>query len=324
MRKVFSTDDVHPRDRFDYWMSAVRQNIVNNDAEKVRRGSFNAELHSASIGAIKLDRIRSSAVAVHHTSRHVAQISSDAVFVFAPLAGRKRIEQLGRQVCLGPGDFALVDPTLPIEGRFSDDCELLVLSIERQQLESRLGNVRALTTRPVSSTTPEGRLACGYLAMLPSYASGLCAAAERSAEAHVLDLIALSLQKATTGEVPRRSFAKSAVTTRLRAEIEARLPDLSLHPETVAGAAGVSLRYANAVLADENTSLTQLIQTRRLERCREALEDPEQDHRTVSEIARGWGFLDMTHFGRRFRSAYNMLPSEFRQAARLRSRPLAN
>ena len=30
----------------------------------------------------------------------------------------------------------------------------------------------------------------------------------------------------------------------------------------------------------------------------EALEDPLQNHRRVSEIARGWSFSDMTHFGR--------------------------
>jgi error-prone DNA polymerase len=36
-----------------------------------------------------------------------------------------------------------------------------------------------------------------------------------------------------------------------------------------------------------------LIQARRLARCRYALEDPNQAHRTVSEIAYGWGFSDM-------------------------------
>jgi AraC-like DNA-binding protein len=42
------------------------------------------------------------------------------------------------------------------------------------------------------------------------------------------------------------------------------------------------------------------------------LEDPLQAHRTLSEIATGWGFSDMTHFGRRFKAAYGVLPSEYR------------
>ena len=44
---------------------------------------------------------------------------------------------------------------------------------------------------------------------------------------------------------------------------------------------------------------------------RKALEDPLQAHRSVSEIAYGWGFSDMTHFGRRFKQAYGVLPSVY-------------
>jgi AraC-like DNA-binding protein len=99
----------------------------------------------------------------------------------------------------------------------------------------------------------------------------------------------------------------------VRTAIEARLPDPQLDAETVATAAGVSVRYANALLAQEGTSIARLIQSRRLERCHRALMDPLQAHRTVTEIAAGWGFSDMTHFGRRFKTAYGVLPSEFRR-----------
>jgi AraC family transcriptional regulator, positive regulator of tynA and feaB len=67
------------------------------------------------------------------------------------------------------------------------------------------------------------------------------------------------------------------------------------------------------VLAQEGTSIRRLILERRLARCRTALEDPMQAHRSISEIAYGWGFSDMTHFGRKFRETYGMLPSEYRR-----------
>jgi AraC-like DNA-binding protein len=79
------------------------------------------------------------------------------------------------------------------------------------------------------------------------------------------------------------------------AAIEARLTDPALDAGAVATAAGISVRYVNAVLAREGTSIVRLIQARRLARCRKALEDPLQSHRTLSEIAYGWGFSDMTH-----------------------------
>jgi AraC-like DNA-binding protein len=52
-----------------------------------------------------------------------------------------------------------------------------------------------------------------------------------------------------------------------------------------------------------------------LARCRRALEDSRQAHRSLSEIAYGWGFSDMTYFGCSFRKAYGMLPSVYRKLA---------
>jgi AraC family transcriptional regulator, positive regulator of tynA and feaB len=112
---------------------------------------------------------------------------------------------------------------------------------------------------------------------------------------------------------PRISSARSLALVNLRAAVEARLADPALDAETVATATGVSVRYANTVLAQAGTSITRLIQTRRLARCRQALEDPSQGHRTISEIAYGWGFSDMTHFGRRFRAAFGSSPRDYRR-----------
>jgi AraC-like DNA-binding protein len=114
----------------------------------------------------------------------------------------------------------------------------------------------------------------------------------------------MSLGKAMVGGTPRVSSARSLVLINVRAAIDTRLANPALDSETVAAAAGVSVRYANAVLAEVDTSIKRLIRARRLERCRRAPEDPSQTHRTVSEIAYGWGFFDMTHFGRSFRAAF--------------------
>lgn len=73
------------------------------------------------------------------------------------------------------------------------------------------------------------------------------------------------------------------------------------------------MRYANKLLSERDSSLRSLIQELRLERCRKALDDPLQAHRSLSEIAYAWGFSDMTHFGRSFRKFYGMLPSDYRR-----------
>jgi AraC family transcriptional regulator, positive regulator of tynA and feaB len=56
-----------------------------------------------------------------------------------------------------------------------------------------------------------------------------------------------------------------------------------------------------------------LVLAKRLARCKMALESQNQDHRTISDIAFGWGFSDSTHFTRAFKAKYNVLPSECRK-----------
>jgi AraC-like DNA-binding protein len=99
----------------------------------------------------------------------------------------------------------------------------------------------------------------------------------------------------------------------VRAVIESRLSDPHLNATSVAEAAGVSIRYANALLAEQNTSIMRLVLAIRLSRCRQALEDPLQDNRTVSEIAYSWGFSDMMHFGRCFKAMYDVSPRDYRK-----------
>ncbi|ACK81466.1 transcriptional regulator, AraC family [Methylorubrum extorquens CM4] len=255
---------------------------------------------------------------VSRTRRHIASDATDGIFVCRQFSGRLVLEQDGYQVGLEPGDVTLLDPAVPYAAHFFGGSELLVFKVRRNALEGRVGRTRALTARALPANA-DGRLTSAYLGLLPFHANGLSAAVGASVEPQLLDLIALSFSRALAGTAARGSSARSLARTRVRAAVEANLCDRSFGVAAVAQAAGVSIRYANAVLADESTSIMQLLQTRRLERCRQALADPAQADRKVSEIAYGWGFSDMSHFGRRFRALFGMLPSEFRRSTQMAS-----
>jgi AraC-like DNA-binding protein len=132
-----------------------------------------------------------------------------------------------------------------------------------------------------------------------------------------LDLIAVSLAKSIYQGRRSLSSPRMLALQKVRAAIDSRLTDPTLDTKSVSAVTGLSVRYANAVLARVDTSLARLIREKRLDRCRRSLRDPLQAHRTVSEIAYGWGFSDLTSFGRAFKKAYGMLPSDFRQAHKL-------
>ena len=129
----------------------------------------------------------------------------------------------------------------------------------------------------------------------------------------MLDLDApLSLATATAATRPPCPRLAPCLL-QLRTAIETRLNDPGLDPETAAAAAGISVRYANALLATRDVA-ERLIVSRRLAHCRRALEDPRQAIAAIGEIAYAWGFGDQSHFTRRFKAAYERFTERFSQA----------
>jgi AraC-like DNA-binding protein len=313
MDTVFSTSEVHPRHRFDFWHSVACKKLILHDSTPESRHAFQAEMQAGALADLGLVQFQNSPMRVSHTRRHCGQMEGDELFVCRLVSGQLALEQAGREVVLSPGDLTLLDPLLPHEGIFSADPRMLILKAPRRALEARVGKTTDMIMRPMKPTEAEHGLTSGFVAMLPAHAGQLSRAAAETIQAKTLDLVALSLAKTHERARPYLSSARSCALLHVRAAIEARLPDRSLDAEAVAAAAGISVRYANALLAQEGTSIVRLIQVRRLERCHRALKDPLQAHRSVSEIASAWGFADLTHFGRRFKAAYGVPPSNFRK-----------
>jgi AraC family transcriptional regulator, positive regulator of tynA and feaB len=317
VRTLFSTAGVHPRDRFDYWHEAACKYILDHDATPERRQDFHAELQCSTHADVGLLLFENSPMTVRHTARQ-ASVSADDYLVCRQVSGLLTIRQDGRDVVLEPDHMTLIDPLRPYSGKFFVGSRLLVLRIPRRPLEARIGKTLEMTACSIKPSEPESKLASAFLGMLPAHCAEVSSTADKIIENQVLDLVAVSLAKTIERRSLRLSSSRSLVLMKVRAAIEARLTDPALDVATVAAIAGVSRRYANTVLADQGTSVMHFIQARRIERCRRALEDPLQSHRTVSEIAYGWGFSDMTHFGRKFRATYGVTPREYRKGAKVR------
>lgn len=312
MRPVFSTNEVTAEKRFDYWHDVACNNIVLHDCQADDPGLFNAQIEAASIGDVDLVRFQNSPMSVEQTSRQIVRACSDDLFFCRQLAGKLGLEQSGREVALEPGETTLLNPMLRYKAKFFSGSRLLVFKIPRAELEARLGKTNGMVALPFMRKRAEARMASSILGALPSYAGELSPTAEHIARNQILDLVAVSLS--SVGDLaPNLSSPRKLVLLSLHAAMEARLADPNLDAKQVAAAAGVGVRYANAILAENDTSIMRLIQSKRLERCRAALEDPLQSRRTLREIAYACGFSDMTHFGRRFRKAYGMLPNLYRR-----------
>ncbi len=310
--QLLSTTNVPERDRFAYWREAICDVFVHLDCSSPERAAFAGSIYNQPFAQLQMSSMRSNQMTVNRSPRQIAKSSDDCLLVALQGQGRSVGSQGGREANLEPGDLALFDSTRPYDVRFEPGFQHCVLKIPRPLLMRRVGRVAELTAVRISAKRGMGRIVSRYLKSLPKELDGLDAQAARQVAETSLDLFASALAGLTPGAGLPRSTTRTGWRFRVQSFLETHLHDPELSPGAVADALGVSVRYLNSILAEEQTSLGRAIWTLRLARCREALADRRQVNRNVGEIAFEWGFNDMSHFSRAFSAKYGMSPRDYR------------
>jgi AraC-like DNA-binding protein len=97
--------------------------------------------------------------------------------------------------------------------------------------------------------------------------------------------------------------------------------DRQLTPAFVAAAFGISTRHLHSLFKTGAMTIGQYIRSLRVRGCRAARETGNAGHRSLTDLALSWGFYDLSHMTRCFKSEFGMTPSEAR-ARRGEARPM--
>ena len=313
MATVYSTREVHPRERLSYWLDVATKAFVRHEFNSSTGRSFTGALRAGSLAGLGVATIQCDPCDVGRTALDIARDDCDDLLVSLQLAGRVVLVQDGRQAVNERGSFVLLDTRRPYTQVFQTGTKTMVLKIPREALEARLGSVAPFTARTMEADNPIAGLASGFLSMLATRVDALDGACGARIAEQALDLVALAFSAETQQSGSSLSSSRATTLLRLKSVIESRLHEPDLKPAAVAAETGIGVRYANALLSAEGTSLERHILDRRLERCRRALEDPRQAHRMIGEIAFAWGFSDLSHFVRRFKAKFGVSPGEYRR-----------
>ena len=100
--------------------------------------------------------------------------------------------------------------------------------------------------------------------------------------------------------------------TQIRTYIQQHIDDSGLNPDQIAAALNISVRQLFKVCAQADFSIEQWIINLRLERARAELVRPAAATPPIAAVARRVGFVDASHFSRRFKAAYGISPREWR------------
>lgn len=309
---MYSTQDVHPRERLSYWLEVATRGYVEHTFRAEDPTTFHGSVEISALPGIGLAKFAAAPASIHRSERNAARADSGDVLIGLQCTGETFVSQDGHDSVIRGRGMYIIDPLRPFELSLRTYTTSISARVPRAMLEARMGNFAGVTARPITTSSGIGTLAMGFLELLPDQAESLDDVAGLKVANQMLDLVALAFS--TEGaRGAALSSPRAVALLRLKATIERLLIEPGLKPERVAGETGISVRYANSLLAEEHTSIERYIAERRLDRCRSALEDAAQSHRSVGEIAFKWGFSDLSHFGRRFKARYGLTPTEYRR-----------
>jgi AraC-like DNA-binding protein len=311
----YSTRTLPRADKVAYWQALHRQLSRVLNVKPISSGSFEAECISSELGSLSLRHLFSAPARLEVTPETASLGGSRQFFLLMPVESSLRVRHNDIDDRVEPGDFFLIDTSLPSVVEFATHNQTISLGIPAKTLASHLPGAKLLAGIPIRGNRGIGYVASNMLRTIAAQLEhGLPPEAGSRLAHSLLEVIATSY---LTGELVGKHGITRSQVRRLRAKrvIEAHLHDPRLSPAFIADVMQISARYLRMLFEEEGESVTRYVQRRRLEKCAEQLRASAAGHITLTDIAFSHGFSSMAHFSRLFREHFGMPAREYRKSS---------
>jgi AraC family transcriptional regulator, positive regulator of tynA and feaB len=311
----WSTADVEPRRALAYWIETICQSFLEIDIESSTREGFRARLDQREFGPAMLNIVEADTQQVHRTRSHIARSSFDTLFLLQLRAGQAHLCQYGRESQLEVGDCVLIDCKEPYDIDCSPATRSVALRFQHDWLRNWIPAPETICARRFASTAGWGAALSIALANLDAGGADELALPEGVVAENIAVLLALAAGPNT--EAARRT---DKLLHRILNTIRDRCHEWDLTPGTVALTHGISKRYLHYLFAQSNTTFGSELMRLRLDGARRLLSDRRFGGVSVGEVSARCGFVEPSHFARRFRKAFGQGPQQFRSTHRSANR----
>ncbi|MEV7626895.1 helix-turn-helix domain-containing protein [Actinoplanes sp. NPDC089786] len=306
--------------RIDAWSEAVGRLLLPLQSRAGTDG-FDAKMLVGDIGPLRVSELLTPPGECVRTPALIGEQNQRLYQVDVISRGTVTVEQNGRRAQLGAGDLAFTDPALPVAYN-SSACTHVRLLFPRTMLALPATDIATMTAVRLAGDRASGALLSSLSRQLPQRLEDYDPDEEVRVAAAVIDLVSVTLSThlgragSITPDARRR-----ALMHHIHAYIDVRLGDPGLSPALIADAHHISVRFLHKLFESQESTLSSWIRQRRLDRCRAALLDPAQNHRSVNAIAATWGMANPAHFNRAFKAAYGLPPGAYRAGAVVHREP---
>lgn len=245
----------------------------------------------------------------------VKSIGDSSYMLLIPLSEKLHYGQAGRSGTIEAGEYVLLSQMEFYEFSSEPNAPLLMLRIPAAELRGRLTSVDDHIGRRFGANEQMARL---LVDLLRSVAEVFVDSPPPNPEAlatEIFSFVALAIGSEDRGSTVDVRNARYHLRRRIFDFIEKNLGDQDLTPRKIAASSRISLSYLYSLFNDDDTTVSQFMQVKRLQRAYELLVADPKGHLTVSEIAYQVGFKNVSHFSRSFSRHFGMAPRDARRIA---------
>lgn len=127
-----------------------------------------------------------------------------------------------------------------------------------------------------------------------------------------LSSVTTSLFDAVIASLYKAPRDRELLANEIKNYIECYITDETLSPKTIAEAFEISTRYVHKLFEHDGSTIGEWILNRRLDRSAGDLLEPDA---SITDTAFKWGFKDLGHYSRSFKSRFGVPPSTYRRVS---------
>ncbi|QYD68314.1 helix-turn-helix domain-containing protein [Paraburkholderia edwinii] len=289
---------------------ALRASNVSWDVSRKRADPLSVGILPRDAGTAKLMSIWGEPVTARRGPLELARDDNAYIGILYQRVGCTVYEFGKQQVDVRAGDIAIWHSAHSAQFAMPEPFRKLCMLVPVSEFELDLPNAASLDGLRIDAASHSGTLLGSWLTALADQVMTQRHAPLVSSVDTTLGVLAATI----TAHVRKPNATRAQdLLLRVMRYIDGRLDDPTLTPAMIAQHFGISVRYLHRIFSERQLTVSGWRRARRLAKCRAELAD-SGSRRTITEIALSWGFSDVAHFSRLFKSAFGMSPNTFRRA----------
>lgn len=301
----YSTDDVRPHERTQYWRDSVAAHLIPAEAHYTDPQSFQGYLRGGALGGLTVCEMKAQPLTFVR-SRQSARQESDEDFVLTLVReGGMRFEQNGHGVRANAGSIILLDAARPFTHEM-EKIRSLIVRLPRRQFLATYPRAEAMTGMELARDNALTALLHHIVneAFSLQSSGGMQAGEPRFAYALIDMLIAVMEQNDADSERGTSNYGH--IRRRAIKHIDEKLDRCDMDIRSIANSINTSPRTLARAFASHGSTVMRHVWRRRLEFASSLLSEGRVAN--VTQAAYDAGFNDLSHFTRAFKAAFGVTP----------------